>query len=132
MPRRDKFTDSNRGPLAEWVIAYILNSWKRSKKIWEYYQLKELDPKGVDFLIILKGGISILVQVKSSRAHINNHHLRYPAVPFLYVVENFPKSEIDINIIELVEDHFRSALNDFTQQSFHELANGSKKFKAVK
>lgn len=129
---RDKFTDPNRGALAEWIVLHILQSWKRSGKIWDYIQVKVLDPYGIDAVITLRGGMVVVVQIKSSLGHIKNHFRLHPFVKFLFLVEDFPRSENDMETIRVVEEKFKKAVNDFVEQAVNELLNGSKKAKAIK
>ncbi len=132
MPHKDIFSNPNRGPLGEWVLKHILNSWKQSKRILDAVQLQELDSKGIDLLVMLRGGLAVIVQVKTSDRHVKKHHARYPAVKFLYIVKNFPRHRDDLEIIEIVEEDFRKEINDFVESAFKELANGSKKIRAVR
>lgn len=132
MPHKDVFSDPNRGLLGEWTVKHILNSWKQSKRILDFIQLEELDPQGIDLLITLRGGLVVFVQIKSSERHVKKHHDRYPFVKFLYIVKFFPRHKEDFDIIELVEEDFKNEINNFVESAFRELANGSKKIRAVR
>lgn len=118
------FGNPNRGPLAEWVIRYILNKWKKDKRILDFDQSASLDARGKDFLVTLRGGLEVPVQIKSSRSDIRSHHKHYPNVKFLFVVSEFPTNEKDYAVISRVEKSFRSEFNDFVEIAVGPLVAG--------
>ena len=132
MVRKNIFTDPNRGALAEWTIGRVLNSWRKSKKILDFIVSKELDTVGIDVLVIIREGLSVPVQIKSSSGHIRNHFILHPNILFLFLVEDFPVGENDSKTIAIVEEKFKLAINEFAGEAIKRLLDGSKKIRVIK
>lgn len=117
------FSSSNRGPLAEWVVQQIVEYWKKKGKIWDYIIDKHLDAIGIDIIIIMRGGLAVPLQIKSSTKHAREHLKHYPTIPFLFVVENFPSYEGDLEPIKREAGRLKMAVNDFIKYA---LGGGSR------
>lgn len=82
-----------RGFIAEDAVRMVLINLERGCEIGGFYQNKpngEIDMLGIDFLVYLKNGFILPIQVKASlqntKASIAMHLKRHPHVPFMIFV----------------------------------------------
>ena len=121
MPLRNSlFSSSNRGPLAEWVVQQIVEYWRKKRRIWDYIIDKHLDAIGIDVVIVMRGGLAVPLQIKSSNKHTREHRKRHPTIPFLFVVENFPNDENDLEPIKREACRLKRAVNDFIKEALED------------
>jgi len=97
----------DRGKRAEYAVKQSLAIMEKEKTIVGFYQNKqhgEIDGLGMDFVVYLKGGLILPIQVKVSCKDNKNrrtkHLKKHPNIPFMIFVD-----------LELYKKHPEKALS---------------------
>lgn len=80
-----------RGHESERLVEEALIELKNEEFIEGYKHARvngELDTAGIDFLIFLKGGAAIPLQVKGNYKQVSKHKTKYPHISAVFVVGN--------------------------------------------
>lgn len=84
----------DRGKEAEGIVRQALAIMEKEKTIAGFYQNKqhkEVDELGIDFLVYLKGGLILPIQVKVSckdnKDRRAKHIKKHPNIPFMIFVD---------------------------------------------
>ena len=102
----------DRGKRAEGTVKQALAIMEKEKAIAGFYQNKqhgEVDQLGIDFLVYLKGGFILPIQVKASSGDNGNrrqkHLKKHPNIPFMVFVD-----------LELLKKHPEKVLDGIMEE----------------
>lgn len=108
----------DRGKKAEAAVRQALTILEKEKTIPGFYQNRqhgEVDGLGIDFLVYLKGGLILPIQVKVSSGDNGNrrqkHLKKHPNIPFMIFVDldllkKCPEKALDC-IVEGIKDFLK-------------------------
>lgn len=64
----------------------------------------ELDGLGIDILIVLKNGLGLFLQIKSSPNRLSQHYRKHPFIPVIVVPRDRTPEDIVKEIGEIIDD----------------------------
>ena len=67
-----------------------------------------LDNEGIDFLIFLKGGFALPIQVRSTYRHVTKFHKKHPSIRFILFI--LRRRLAPFNIVDKNSVHYRRSV----------------------
>lgn len=112
--------NKSRFPPTEFSFEKMLEELKSENKILGWFHAEEndsMDIKGIDFLVILVGYLSVTVQIKSSFDRVDEHLRKHPLIRLVMIVPRSRNNADKEKIKKDLKREFMEKVNDFIRQT---------------